>query len=490
MKNLDFVRIALMRNLDFVRKRLCIDGWGDTINAMEIPRDSLIRRKMYDRLVAWKRESDGRTAVMIDGARRVGKSTVATAFAEAEYETYLLIDFTKAGRRVKDLFEEYLDDLDTFFLYLQNLFHVELKPRRSLVIFDEVQRFPRAREAIKHLVADGRYDYIETGSLISLRKNVRDILIPSEERHFEMFPMDFEEFLWARGAETAVPLIRDCLGKRRPLGAAHRGLMDLFRQYMVIGGMPQAVAEFVRSGNLAAVDGIKRDILRLYRDDIHKYAGALRFKVESVFEDIPSQLGRHEKRFSLAVFGKNARMREWEPAFEWLAEAMTVNLCHGATEPNVGLRLNLERSALKCYLADTGLLTSFAFDENALAADDIHNRLLFDRIEVNEGMLVENVVAQMLRAAGRELYFYSNASREVADDRMEIDFLLAKTKLARRRNIIPIEVKSGRNYTTRSLDKFRAKYRSFVDTPIVLHPGDLRETNGILFLPLYMTPFL
>ncbi len=212
--------------------------------------------------------------------------------------------------------------------------------------------------------------------------------------------------------------------------------------------------------------------------------------MESVFGDIPSQLGRHEKRFSLAGFGKNARMRDWDAAFEWLEEAMTVNLCHGASEPNVGLRLNLERASVKCYLADTGLLVSAAFDESALAAEDIHNRLLFDRIEINEGMIVENIVAQMLRASGKALYFYSNSSRESAADRMEIDFLLAKSKLGRRRNIIPIEVKSGKNYTTRSLDKFLVKFRSFVDMPLVLHPGDLKESNGVLFLPLYMTPFL
>ena len=457
---------------------------------METENDIVFRRKIHDRLVAWKRTSQGRSAILIEGARRVGKSTAALAFAKEEYDNHLLIDFSKAGKRVKDLFEEYLDDLDTFFLYLQNLYHVRLEPRRSLVIFDEVQRFPRAREAIKHLVADGRYDYLETGSLVSIRKNVRDILIPSEEHHERMFPMDFEEFLWARGNETAVPLIRDCLAHRRPFGGAHRMLADLFRQYLVVGGMPQAVQAFIQTADLGRVDEVKRDILRLYRDDIHKFAGSLRFKVESVFADIPSQLSRHEKRFSLAGFGKNARMRDWDQAFEWLEEAMTVNLCHGAAEPNVGLRLNLERSARKCYLADTGLLVSAAFDENALAAGDIHNRILFDRIEINEGMLVENVVAQMLRAAGRELYFYSNSSRESAEDRMEIDFLLAKTKIGRRRNIVPIEVKSGKNYTTRSLDKFRRKFRAFVDTPLVLHPGDLKESDGVLYLPLYAAPFL
>lgn len=450
-----------------------------------------MKRKFYDAMLNWKRTSNGRTALMIDGARRVGKSYIAEEFAKREYDAYLLIDFSKVKPKVKRYFNEYLDDLDLFFMYLFTEYKVNLPRNRSVIIFDEVQKFPRAREAIKHLVKDGRYHYIETGSLISINKNVKDIVIPSEERRLPLYPMDFEEFLWAQGNETAMPLIERRFAERKAVGDdMNESLMNLFRQYLVVGGMPQAVEEFVTTHDLGQVDLIKRDILSLYRADIHKYGGALRHKILAVFNAIPSELSRHEKKFVLADIEAGARMRDYESAFEWLKEAMTVNVAYAASEPNVGFRLNANRSSLKCYLADTGLLVSMAFDESRLLSEDIHNRLLSDRIELNEGMLVENVVAQMLLAAGHLPYFYSNADRKDAASRMEVDFLLDKSTLTRRHNVSPVEVKSGSNVTHASLDKFRSKFKSSLAEAFLLSDRDVKVDRGITYLPLYMASLL
>jgi len=450
-----------------------------------------MKRKIYDELLKWKNDSNGRTALLVDGARRVGKSYLAEEFARREYDAYLLIDFSKVKPKVKRYFNEYLDDLDVFFMYLFTEFHVNLPRNRSLIIFDEVQKFPRAREAIKHLVKDGRYHYLETGSLISINKNVKDIVIPSEERRIKMFPMDFEEFLWATGNDAAIDLITSRFVKREPVGRdMHDTLMNLFRQYLVVGGMPQAVEAFVATHDLGMVDAVKRDILNLYRADIHKCAGALRHKILSVFNAIPSELSRHEKTFVLADVATGARMRDYESAFEWLKEAMTVNVAYATTEPRVGFRLNADRSSLKCYLADTGLLVSMAFDENQLLSEDIHNRILSDRIELNEGMLVENVVAQMLLASGHMPYFYSKSDRNNAANRMEIDFLVDRPTLGQRHNVSPVEVKSGRNLTHSSMDKFVRKFRSCVSERFLLCDRDLRVVDGITYLPFYMAPLI
>ena len=450
-----------------------------------------MKRKIYDRLLEWKAKSNGSTALLIDGARRVGKSYIVEEFAKNEYASYVLVDFSKAQTKLKRIFNEYLDDLDTFFLYFERITHSRLVKGNALVIFDEVQKFPRAREAIKHLVADGRYHYIETGSLISINKNVKDILIPSEEHRIPMYPMDFEEFLWAMGDTATMPLVRKRFADMKPLGVdVHRQIMDLFRQYMIVGGMPQAVAKFVTTRDLEAVDSVKRDILALYRADIQKYGGVLRHKALSVFNAIPSQLSRHEKRLMLSEVRAGGRMRDFEATFDWLESAMTVNVCRRATEPNVGLELATDRQSVKCYMGDTGLLVSHAFGENELAAKDVHNRLLLGNIELNEGMIVENAVAQMIRVAGHALYFFSDADRESARNRMEIDFLLARSRTERRHNISPIEVKSGMRYSTVSLDKFRTKYKRFLDVPYVLHTKDLKVEDGVTYLPLYMAPLL
>lgn len=450
-----------------------------------------MKRKIYDTLIRWKQEDAGHTAMLIDGARRVGKSYIAEEFAKAEYKTYILIDFNRVPQEIMDLFVHYLNDLDTFFLYLSNYYNVKLYERESLIIFDEVQLFPRARAAIKYLVADGRYDYLETGSLMSIKKNVKDIVIPSEERHVKMYPLDFEEFLWALDNDMLMDLIRKCFRDRKPMGQVfHRKAMDYFRQYLIVGGMPQAVEAYVLTKNFDRVDRVKRDILELYRADIVKHAEGYEMKVEQIFDDIPAQLQKHEKKFKLSSLKKEARFRDYEGAIFWLSDAMIANICYNSTAPNIGLKLNMDRLTLKCYMADTGLLISHAFDENGIVSEEIYKKLLFDKLEVNKGMIVENIVAQMLAASGHKLYFYSNTSRTDASSRMEIDFLIAKSKISSRHNISPIEVKSSKNYTLTSLRKFCSKYDEQIYIPYVLHAGDLKEENGITYLPLYMTPLL
>lgn len=450
-----------------------------------------MRRKAYDQLCQWKEKSRGESALLIQGARRVGKSYLAEEFARAEYRSYILIDFNKAEQEVRDLFLYDLGDLNTFFLKLTTLFNTKLYERQSLIIFDEVQLFPRARSAVKYLVADGRYDYMETGSLISIRENVKDILIPSEEDQLDMHPMDFEEFLWAVGNETLMDLIRTCFERRKPLGQAlHRKAMDLFRQYLIIGGMPQAVSAFAESPDFERVDRIKRRILKLYREDIRKHAGGYAMKVEAIYDEIPSQLKNQNRHFKLSSLKEGARFDEYKDALFWLSDAMIINNCYNSTEPNIGLNLNRDRTLLKCYMGDTGLLVSHTFDENGIVSEEIYKKLLLGKLEVNMGMIMENVVAQMLTAAGHRLYFYANSSREDAAARMEIDFLTAKSKVSNRHNISPIEVKSGKNYTLTSLRKFRTRYAEQTGTCYVLHTGDVNEEEGIVYLPLYMTSLL
>lgn len=450
-----------------------------------------MRRKIYEDILQWKRRSGGHTALLIDGARRVGKSYIAQQFAEAEYKSYILIDFNRAPKEVRNLFDNYLNDLDGLFMYLAGFYNTKLYERESLIILDEVQLCPRARSAIKYLVADGRYDYLETGSLMSIKKNVQDILIPSEEEHLKMYPLDFEEFLWALDNETLMPFITTCYEKRRAMGQAlHRKAMDYFRQYMIVGGMPQAVQEYVETRDFDRVDRVKRAILDLYRADIAKHATKYAMKVEQIFDHIPAQLQQHEKKFKLSSLKKEARFRDYEDALFWLSDAMIANICYNSTAPTIGLKLNLDRLTLKCYMGDTGLLISHAFDENGIVSEEIYKKLLFDKLEVNKGMIIENIVAQMLTSAGHKLYFYSNPSRDDAAERMEIDFLVAKSKISNRHNISPIEVKSGKNYTLTSLRKFTNKYAEQTHIPYVVHTGDWKEEGGIVYLPLYMTPLL
>ena len=446
----------------------------------------MLRRKIYDRLVSWKQNSKGSSALLIDGARRVGKSYIAEQFAAAEYRTHITIDFGNAPKDILDLFVYDSADLDLFFAKLAAFYSTTLHKRESLIIFDEVQQYPRARQLIKYLVGDGRYDYLETGSLIRLKKNVQDIIIPSEEEHIEMFPMDFEEFLWAMGDEATVPLIRRCFETRKPLGQPlHRKVMNDFRQYLLVGGMPQAVLAYLDGKNFEAADEAKRRILRLYRDDVSKFAEGYEDKVFAIFDGIPGQLSKKEKKYTLSSLDKNARFRTFEDSFIWLSEAMVVNTCFNATDPNVGLALSADHTKQKCYMADTGLLVTLTFMDKSYTDNELYRAILFDKMDINEGMLMENMVGQILRTKGHRLYFYSRSDSEHRENHMEIDFLITEGK-----KIAPIEVKSGNYRSHSSLDKFRTKFSSKVGQPYILYTKDVMTKDNILHLPLYMAIFL
>ena len=444
-----------------------------------------MERKITKELKEWK-ESEGKTAALIVGARRVGKSYIVEKFAKEEYKSYILIDFNEVKKEIKDLFYEQIHDLDTFFMLLQEFYGVKLYERESVIIFDEVQLFPRAREMIKTLVADGRYDYIETGSLMSIRKNVENILIPSGEREFSMYPLDFEEFVLATGDELTFNTLRMAFEKKTPLGqAVHRKIMTMFRMYMIVGGMPQAVQEYLDTKDFKKVDEVKRDILKLYRSDIYKHGGDDALKITQMFDQIPAQLSGANKRFMLANISDDARLREYENALIWLSESKIVNLCFNTTEPTVGLMTRMDVSSFKCYMGDTGLLLSQAFSEKDLAREEIYKKMLFNKLEFNNGMMMENVVAQLLTAANNKLYYYAET-----EDRMEVDFLLTKNNLTSRKNIIPIEVKSGKHYLPNSLNKYCNKFSQQVGKSYILHDGDIEEKDGVMFLPVYMAGLL
>lgn len=446
----------------------------------------MLKRKIYDKLLNWKHQSNGSTALLIDGARRVGKSYIVKKFAENEYKSYIIIDFGIASLDILNLFIYDSSNLDLFFAKLSSYYSTPLYKRESIIIFDEVQQFPRARQLIKYLVSDGRYDYIETGSLIRLKKNVEDIIIPSEEEHLEMFPFDFEEFLWALGDTTTVPLIKTCYENKVPVGEVlHRKIMNDFRQYVLVGGMPQSINAYLMNKNFEDSDIIKRRILQLYRDDVSKFAKGYEHKVFSIFDNIPSQLSKKEKKFNISSINKNARLRNYEDSFIWLNEAMIVNCCFNATDPNVGLAISADHTTQKCYMADTGLLVTQTFLDTSFTDNELYKAILFDKLNLNEGMIMENVVAQMLRCNGHKLYFYSRCDKINRENHMEIDFLITKNK-----KISPIEVKSS-NYTTHSsLDKFRSKFSSKIGTAYILYSKDLKVKDGIIHLPFYMAMFL
>ena len=446
----------------------------------------MLKRKIYDMLVAWKNSSKGTTAMMIDGARRVGKSYIAEQFAKAEYKSYILIDFGQAPTDVLDLFVNDSADLDLFFAKLAAFYSTILYKRESLIIFDEVQQYPRARQLIKYLVADGRFDYLETGSLIRLKKNVQDIIIPSEEDHIEMFPLDFEEFLWAMGDEATYPLIRHCFEVKKPLGTAlHRKIMNDFRQYILVGGMPQSVLAYLNGKDFQASDVAKRRILNLYREDVAKFAEGYEDKVFAVFDGIPGQLSKKEKKYKLSSLGKQARFRSFEDSFVWLNEAMIVNACFNATDPHVGFALSADHATQKCYMADTGLLVTHTFRDKKYTDNELYRAILFDKLNINEGMLMENIVAQMLRHKRPRLYFYSRSDSRNRENHLEIDFLITEGK-----KIAPVEVKSGNYRSHSSLDKFRRHFSAVIGNSYILYTKDVMVKDGIIHLPLYMAELL
>lgn len=445
-----------------------------------------MKRKIYARLLEWKEKDHGNCALLLDGARRVGKSYIAEQFGKNEYKSYMLIDFAHLPEEVRNIFETDMNDFDLFFNKLSAYYRKTLYRRESLIIFDEVQRYPHARELVKYLVADGRYDYLETGSLISLRMNVENIVIPSEEEHIEMFPMDFEEFLWAMGDEVTVPYLRKCFDEVKALGQAmHRRVLNDFRQYMLVGGMPQAVDAYRKTKNFEDVDRVKKRILTLYRQDVTKYAKGYEAKVLAIFDELPTQLSKTEKKYKLASVTPGARFRDYENAFMWLAEAMITNNCYNATEPTVGLSRSEEYTTRKCYMADTGLLVTHTFMDDQFTDNDLYRDILLDRLHVNEGMLMENIVAQELRSGGHKLYFYSRSDTDRRENNMEIDFLIRK-----KRKICPIEVKSRVYRKHSSLDKFRGKFGGKLGQAYILYTKDVLIKDDVIHLPIYMAMFL
>ena len=448
----------------------------------------LFKRKIYDKFLAWKTECAGKKALLVEGARRIGKSTVVEEFAKNEYKSYILIDFAKASSDVKEYFQLYLNDLDTFFMLLSVQYGVQLHERDSVIIFDEVQLFPKAREAIKYLVADGRYDYMETGSLISIKENVKDIVIPSEERQMKMYPLDFEEFCWALGEKPMITYIRTCFEKREPLERTlHNKAMLLFKQYMLVGGMPMSIVAFLEGRkDFGKADLEKRDILALYRNDIMKIQAQYRSKVLAIFDQIPGLLSRHEKRVVFNRIATGSSADQYEETFFWLTDSMVANECRRANDPNVGLSLTESDTYIKCYLGDTGLLVSHAFDENELLEDEVYKQILDGKLGLNEGMLYENVIAQMLTANGHRLFFYTHYSEEKKRNDIEIDFIISNNSKTKYK-MYPIEVKSGTRYTTDSLLKFREKYKTRIGGCYIIHPRNLIVNDDILFIPPYMT---
>ena len=448
----------------------------------------IFERKIYNRFLEWKQEVGGKKALLVEGARRIGKSTVVEDFAKREYKSYILIDFARASEEVKSYFHLHLNDLDTFYMLLSVQYGKELYPRESIIIFDEVQLFPKAREAIKYLVADGRYDFIETGSLISIKENVKDIVIPSEERHIKMYPMDFEEFCWALNEKVLPAYIRQCFNAREPLDRGiHNKAMLLFKQYMLVGGMPKSVVAFLESHkNFGLADMEKRDILTLYRSDIMRIQAQYRAKVLAIFDQIPGLLSRHEKRVVFNRIAEGSSAEQYEDTFFWLSDSMVCNECRRTNDPNVGLSLNESDTYIKCYLGDTGLLVSHAFDENELLENEVYKQILSGKLNLNEGMLYENMIAQMLTANGHRLFFYTHYNESKRRNDIEIDFIISNNSKTKYK-MYPIEVKSGTNYSVESLLRFREKYKNRIGGCYIIHPRNLVVKDDILCIPPYMT---
>lgn len=442
---------------------------------------TVFKRKIYKKMLDWKKRN-GETALLIKGARRIGKSTIVRQFVENEYETYIFIDFSNAKKEVFDLFED-VSDLDYIFMRLQVIYKIQLIERKSAIVFDEVQKQPYARQAIKHLVADGRYDYLETGSLISIKKNVKDIILPSEESKLTMYPMDFEEFRWALGDTATVDLLRMFLEKMKPLGdAAHRQVMREFRLYMLVGGMPQAVSKYLETNNMAAVDITKREILSLYEDDLIKLDNS--GKSSAIFKAIPAQLSKGIARYQVtSVLPNETTYRTYENIYE-LADSMTVNVVFHSDDPNVGLALTKDTSRYKLFLGDTGLFVTQIFMDKDATDNVIYNKLLSDKLDTNLGYIYENMVSQIFRASGYEL-FYHTIKKNEGKSYYEVDFLLSKGN-----KLIPIEVKSSGYKSHTSLDRFCEKFSDRIGKKYLIYTKDLKKEGDIVYLPIYMAMFI
>ena len=442
--------------------------------------ERVFKRKLYAELLEWKRTSNGKTALLIEGARRVGKSTLVEQFAQQEYETYILVDFNKAPKHIKELFED-LTDLNKIFLRLQQHYHIVLKPRKSVIVFDEVQNCPLARQAIKYLVQDGRYDYIETGSLISIKKNTQHITIPSEEERVTLYPMDYEEFRWALGDEVSYELLKQVYASEKTMGTAHRDTMYELRLYMLVGGMPQAVNTYIETNNLSLVDKTKRQIIKLYLDDLQKIDPT--GNAEKLFQNIPAQLSSNISRYQPYPIVGDQSAEKLTELLQALAESKTTLFSYHCTDPNVGMSLNKDLGRYKIYLADTGLFVTLCFWDKAFTENIIYQKLLTDKLQTNLGYIYENLVAQMLASQGNNLFYFTFAK----DDKhnYEVDFLLSRGN-----KIVPIEVKSSGYKTHKSLDAFCEKHPSRISDRVLLYTKDYRKDGATICLPIYFTSML
>ena len=440
----------------------------------------VFRRKIYDDILDWKRKNDGRTALLVEGARRIGKSTIVEEFARNEYKSYILIDFNTASAEVKSLFDD-LMNLEFIFLRLQQAYSTQLFERNSVIVFDEVQQCSKARQAIKYLVKDGRYDYIETGSLISIRKNIENITIPSEEDRIQMNPMDYEEFRWALGDTVTVPLLKTFWEKKIPLGAAHRDAMRNLRLYLLVGGMPQAVNAYLDTNNLRTVDEVKRKIILLYREDFAKIDKT--GKVSNLFMSVPAALSRNASRYVPSSVIGNVADDKMSELLMNLEDSKTVNIAHHADDPNIGLPVSASYDKFKIFLADTGLFVTLAFWNKDFTENIIYDKLLSDKLSVNLGYVYENLIAQMLVASGNRLFYHTWKK----DDKhyYEIDFLLSRGA-----KLCPVEVKSSGYKAHASLDAFCEKYSARVGSRYLIYTKDLTKDNGTTLLPAYMTQLL
>ena len=442
----------------------------------------MFKRKIYSKMLEWKQESNGKTALLIEGARRIGKSTVVEEFAKNEYESYILIDFSRASKNVKELFED-VSDLNYLFLQLQLQYKVDLHERKSVIIFDEVQLCPMARQAVKALVEDYRYDYIETGSLISIKKNVKDILIPSEERKISMYPMDYEEFLWAVGDKTTYPLLKKCFEMNQGLGdAINRKQLRQFRLYMLVGGMPQAVEAYIQTNNFRKVDEVKRDILNLYEADFAKIDPIGRLAM--LFDAIPAQLNKNASRFQAGAILSGEKSDKILELIAELKDSKTVLVSYNTNDPNAGMANTRDLSKFKLFLSDTGLFVTLMFKDRDFTENELYEKLLSDKLSVNLGYLYENIVAQCLTASGNEL-FYHTIMNENSKHNYEIDFILA-----RKNKIVPLEVKSSGYKTHKSLDVFTEKFSDRILKRYLVYTKDVNKDKDIICIPDYMVPFI
>lgn len=439
-----------------------------------------LKRKVYDKMIKWKNEYAPNYALFLKGARRVGKSTLALKLAN-EYKSFIEIRFDKAPSEIKELFINSLEDLDYFFNKLQVHYKTRLYPGESLIILDEIQLFPEARQALKTLLEDKRYHYVETGSLASITKKSKKILIPSEEYTIEVLPMDFEEFMWALDEDYTLDLVKDHFVNLKPLGKINKDIMKKFREYILVGGMPQAVCEYIKTKDFGRVDFIKQSIINLYENDIDTQEEENPVYVKNVFAHIPAELSKHDKQFVLSHIDNRARKREYEEPIKWLNDAMIINVAERVNEPSVAFNLTADNTSFKCYMGDTGLLISLAYKNKDYLENELYEAILFDKLHTNEGMIIENVVSQCLRANGHEVFFYKKTDKESKTTTIEIDFLIRI-----RNKVSPIEVKSSDRYTISSLMKFKNMYTNRIGTQYVLHNGDVKREGEIVYLPYYM----